>query len=161
MGLPQAGSGRPTRIRYGVVNPRVYEPSPEAAATTEPTSDPTSAPTDEPTATPTDSAPPATSCDDQAVQRKGSLHQGHAQATPGNGAFRANAGKQTACLDAPDGTEFDLFLQRLSGNSFHTVAKATGTGDKSLSANLRSGTYRYVVSASAGSGAYTLGFSTP
>jgi streptogrisin C len=130
-----------------------------AAATTEPTAEPT---TTEPTAEPTGStAPPAASCDDQAVQRKGSLRQGHAQATPGNGAFRANAGKQTACLDAPDGADFDLFLQKLGGNSFHTVAKATGEGDKTLSVQARSGIYRYVVVADSGDGAYTLGFTTP
>ena len=84
-----------------------------------------------------------------------------AQATPSNGAFRASAGKQTACLDAPDGVDFDLFLQRQTRNGFRTVAKATGAGDKTLSANLRSGTYRYVVVASSGNGAYTLGFTTP
>jgi streptogrisin C len=127
-----------------------------AAATTEPTADPSA----EPTADPTDSAP-ATACDDQAVQRQGSLRKGHAQSQPDGKAFRANAGKQTACLDAPDGADFDLFLQKLSGNSFHTVAKATGDGDKSLSVMARSGIYRYVVVADAGSGAYTLGFTTP
>jgi streptogrisin C len=131
---------------------------PTAAPTTEPTS---AAPTAEPTsAAPTD-APPATSCADQAVQRTGSLRSGHAQAQPNGGAFRANAGKQTACLDAPDGTEFDLFLQRLSGNNFRTVAKATGTGDKTLSVQARSGIYRYVVAAASGDGSYTLGFTTP
>jgi streptogrisin C len=120
-----------------------------------------SAPATEPTsAAPTDN-PPAASCGDQAVQRKGSLRQGHAQATPGNGAFRANAGRQTACLDAPDGADFDLFLQRLSGNSFRTVAKATGAGDKTLAVQARSGIYRYVVAARSGAGAYTLGFTTP
>ena len=95
------------------------------------------------------------------VQRQGDLSAGTAQAQPNGGAFRANAGEQTACLDVPDGADFDLFLQRLTRNGFRDVAKATGTGDKSLSANLRSGTYRYVVAASSGSGAYTLGFSAP
>ncbi len=61
----------------------------------------------------------------------------------------------------PDGADFDLFLQRLTSNGFRTVAKATGAGDKALSVNLHSGTYRYVVAASSGSGAYTLGFTTP
>jgi len=109
--------------------------------------------------------PPAEStnaCADLPVQRQGSLSRaGQAQATPGNGAFRANAGRQVACLDAPDGADFDLFLQRHTGNGFRTVAKATGTGDKTLSASLRSGVYRYVVVASSGSGSYTLGFATP
>jgi hypothetical protein len=30
----QAGSGAPRPVRHGVVNPRVYAPSPEVAATT-------------------------------------------------------------------------------------------------------------------------------
>jgi len=34
-------------------------------------------------------------------------------------------------------------------------------GDKTLSASLRSGVYRYVVVANSGSGSYTLGFATP
>jgi streptogrisin C len=112
--------------------------------------------------------PPATeptesagACGDQQVQRSGNLRTGSAQAQPNNGAFRANAGQQTACLDVPDGADFDLALQRLTNRGFRTVAEATGDGDKTLSANLRSGTYRYVVVASAGSGAYTLGFSAP
>jgi streptogrisin C len=121
-----------------------------------PATEPTSA---APTAEPTDA--PAASCDDQAVQREGSLRKGHAQAQPDGNAFRANAGKQTACLDAPDGADFDLFLQKLSGNKFHTVAKATGDGDKTMSVQARSGIYRYVVVDNSGDGAYTLGFTTP
>jgi len=109
--------------------------------------------------------PPAEStnaCADLPVQAQGSISRaGQAQAIPGNGAFRANAGRQVACLDAPDGADFDLFLQRHTGNGFRTVAKATGTGDKTLSASLRSGVYRYVVVANSGSGSYTLGFATP
>ncbi|MEV4350261.1 S1 family peptidase [Actinoplanes sp. NPDC049596] len=109
-------------------------------------------------------APPAEAagaCDDQAVQRSGSLQSRTAQAQPNGGAFRANAGQQTACLSAPDGADFDLVLQRLTNRGFRTVASATGEGDKTLSFNGRSGTYRYVVAATAGSGEYTLGFSTP
>jgi streptogrisin C len=126
-----------------------------SAPATEPTS---AAPTEEPTTPPTE-APAA--CADQAVQRQGSLKKGHAQAQPDGNAFRANAGKQTACLDAPDGADFDLFLQKLSGNRFHTVAKATGAGDKTLAVQARSGIYRYVVVDNSGSGDYALGFTTP
>ncbi|WP_030436006.1 S1 family peptidase [Actinoplanes subtropicus] len=120
---------------------------------------PSSAPTEEPSTAPTDAAD---ACANLPVQAQGSLNRaGQAQAIPGNGAFRANAGRQVACLDAPAGADFDLFLQRHTATGFRTVAKATGTGDKTLSANLRSGVYRYVVVASAGSGAYTLGFAAP
>ncbi|XVV11468.1 S1 family peptidase [Actinoplanes sp. CA-131856] len=109
-------------------------------------------------------APPAeaaSACTDQAVQRSGTLRTRTAQAQPDGGAFRSNAGQQTACLSAADGTDFDLVLQRLTNRGFRTVATATGDDVKSLSFNGRSGTYRYVVVASAGAGDYTLGFSTP
>ncbi|GAA0550739.1 alpha-lytic protease prodomain-containing protein [Paractinoplanes ferrugineus] len=109
----------------------------------------------------TDSAESAGDCTDQQVARTGDIQAGAAQAQPNGGAFRANAGRQTACLDAPAGADFDLALQRLTDRGFRTVAEATGNGDKTLSANVRSGTYRYVVVASAGAGAYTLGFSAP
>jgi streptogrisin C len=122
-----------------------------------------------PPATPPASEPPAeevppadeAGCAGEAVQRAGDLNSGRAQATPGRGAFRASAGVQTACLDAPEGSDFDLYLQKRTNNGFRTVARQTGAGDKVMSVNLRSGTYRYVVVAESGSGAYTLGFTTP
>ncbi|MCA2215245.1 S1 family peptidase [Jidongwangia harbinensis] len=95
-------------------------------------------------------------------QREGSLSRaGNAQAQPNGGAYRAGSGRQTACLDAPEGADFDLVLQRLTLGGFRTVAQANGTGDKELTFSGRSGTYRYVVVARSGTGAYTLGFSTP
>jgi streptogrisin C len=101
-------------------------------------------------------------CDALPIQRQGSLSApGSAQAQPDGGAFRAGAGQQTACLDAPDGADFDLVLQRLTLGGFRTVAQATGTGDKQLTFNGRSGTYRYAVVATSGAGAYSLGFGTP
>ncbi|GID25850.1 S1 family peptidase [Paractinoplanes brasiliensis] len=103
----------------------------------------------------------ATACDGQAAQRTGNLRARTAQAQPDGAAFRSNAGVQTACLTAADGADFDLFLQRLTNRGFRTVAGDTGAGDKSISFNGRAGTYRYVVVANSGSGAYTLGFSTP
>jgi streptogrisin C len=131
----------------------------DTGATTPPSEEPTTPPADEPTTPPSDAAG---ACADLPVQRSGSLSRaGIAQAQPNGGAFRANAGQQTACLDAPDGADFDLFLQRLTSRGFRTVAQATGTGDKELTFNGRAGTYRYVVAASAGSGSYTLGLSTP
>jgi streptogrisin C len=105
---------------------------------------------------------------DQAAQctagaiRQGSLSQAEsAQAQPDGGAYSAAAGEQSACLDAPAGADFDLFLQRLTGRGFATVAKSTGTGDKELTFNGTAGTYRYVVSATSGTGDYTLGINVP
>jgi streptogrisin C len=114
-----------------------------------------------------ESAPPpaesaTAACEDQAVQREGSLpRSGVGQVQPNGGAFRANAGTQTACLQGPDGTDFDLVLQRLTSRGFRTVARSAGDGPKELTFTGRAGTYRYVVVASAGSGAYTMGFTTP
>ena len=112
-----------------------------------------------------EAAPPAesaTACGDQAVQRTGNLARARtAQAQPEGGAFRSNAGTQTACLTASDGADFDLVLQRFTRSGFKTVATATGDADKELTFSGRAGTYRYVVVASSGTGTYTLGFSTP
>jgi streptogrisin C len=112
---------------------------------------------------PAEEQPPAeTACADAAVQGSGSLSRsGIGQAQPRSGSFRSGAGTQTACLDAPDGVDFDLALQRLTLGGWRTVAQETGTGDKSLTFTGRAGTYRYVVVATSGSGAYTFGFTTP
>ncbi|WP_436527071.1 S1 family peptidase [Actinoplanes sp. HUAS TT8] len=121
----------------------------------------TAAPTDSATAAPTGSAaaPADNACADLPVQRSGSLAKsGTGQIQPDGGAFRARAGQHVACLTVPDGADFDLVLQRQTKNGFKTVAKATGTGDKTLSVNQRSGTFRYVVVDSSGSGDYSLGF---
>jgi streptogrisin C len=126
----------------------------------------TAAPTDPASADPAESesasAEPAenpSACGDLAVQRSGSISEaGAAQGQPDDGAFRARAGEHVACLDVPEGADFDLLLQRQTDNGFKTVAKATGDGDKTLSVNQRSGTFRYVVVATSGSGDYTLGF---
>ncbi|WP_433791727.1 S1 family peptidase [Actinoplanes sp. CA-252034] len=112
------------------------------------------------------SAPPAeegeeaSACDALPVQRDGTINRaGQAQAQPNGGAYRARAGTHTACLDAPDGADFDLVLQKANNRGqFRTVAQSTGTGDKSLSFNGGTGTYRYVVVATSGTGAYNLGF---
>ena len=100
-----------------------------------------------------------TDCAALAAVRKGTMtRSGQTQAQPNGGAFRAAAGRQVACLDAPDNTEMELLLQQFSGGRFKTVAQATGTDDKTLSFNGVAGTYRYVVVATRGSGQYTLSF---
>jgi streptogrisin C len=112
---------------------------------------------------PAEEEPPANetaSCEGAAVEREGSIAgAGSAQAQPDGGAYRARAGTHSACLDAPEGTDFDLLLQRQNDNGqFRTVAQGEGDGDKTLSFTGQSGTYRYVVVASSGTGDYTLGF---
>ncbi|MEV6346076.1 S1 family peptidase [Actinoplanes sp. NPDC051851] len=137
---------------------------PTATATETATADPSDSatvdPSDSATAEPTETATEEPSaCDDLPVQRDGSFSKtGKAQAQPNGGTFRARAGTHTACLDAPEGADFDLALQRLTNHGFKTIAKATGDGDKTLSVESRSGTFRYVVVSTSGTGDYTLGF---
>ncbi len=101
-------------------------------------------------------------CTVQDVQREGALARPKtAQAQPNGGAFQANAGEQTACLNAPAGSNMGLFLQKFNGSEFETVAAATGAGDKQLTFVGGAGTYRYVVADFQGAGKYKLGFSAP
>ena len=68
-----------------------------------------------------------------------------------------------ACLDGPDGTNFDLFIQRQQGDgSWVTVAIAAGVApDEYLNTAITAGTYRFQVRATTGSGAFTLGYVVP
>jgi streptogrisin C len=98
-------------------------------------------------------------CQDLAADRAGELPRaGTGQLQPDRDGFQAGAGEQAACLDAPVGADFDLFLQRLTADGFATVAEATGAGDKQLSFDGPAGTYRYVVASTSGNGSYTLRF---
>jgi streptogrisin C len=142
----------------GASEPPASEPPSEEPPSEEPTDPPSEEPPSaDPTPGPTDSAG---ACADQAVNRKGSLrHSGSAQVQPNGGAFRANAGTQTACLSAADGADFGVVLQRHTNRGFRTVA-SVAAGEE-LTFTGRSGTYRYVVVDVSGSGAYSLGFTTP
>jgi streptogrisin C len=102
----------------------------------------------------------AVDCAAMQATRQGDIRRaGTAQAQPDGLFFRAGAGTQTACLDAPDGADFDVVLQRFSDGAFRTVAQSTGDGDKTLTFDGQAGTYRYAVVATSGTGRYTLGFS--
>ncbi|AEV88073.1 serine protease [Actinoplanes sp. SE50] len=127
-------------------------------ATAAPSDSATAAPSEAPSEAPGGNGDgTANACAGLAVQRQGSLSKaGTAQAQPDGGAFRARAGRHVACLSAPAGSTFDLVLQRLQNGRFKTVAKAAADG--TLSVSERSGTFRYVVVATSGTGDYTLGF---
>ncbi|WP_061294647.1 S1 family peptidase [Herbidospora cretacea] len=76
--------------------------------------------------------------------------------------FTANAGTHTVCLDGPNGTDFDLYLQRLSGSTWTTVASGTSAAaDESITYTGSAGTYRYRVHAYSGSGSFTLTYTRP
>ena len=87
---------------------------------------------------------------------------GARQSQPNGRFFRTGGGQQTACLDGPDGADFDLFLQRWNGRRGRPSPGPTGPdADEPLTFNGNAGVYRYRVQSETGSGDYTLGFSTP
>lgn len=127
----------------------------------EATAPPSTAP---PTTAPPTPAPPVTgACADQEFTVDGALGRtGTRQAQPNGRFFRAGAGQQAACLDGPDGADFDLVLQRWNGRGWQTVAGATGpASNEQLTFDGSAGVYRYRIQSDEGSGAYTLGFTAP
>ncbi|WP_045741492.1 S1 family peptidase [Actinoplanes rectilineatus] len=102
----------------------------------------------------------AAACDSFPIQGEAAIKKaGQAVAQPNGGSFRARAGTHTACLQVPDGADFDLALQKANNRgTFRTVAEATGDQVKELSFTGRAGTYRYVIVSNSGTGTYSLGF---
>ncbi|GAA3167157.1 alpha-lytic protease prodomain-containing protein [Planomonospora alba] len=77
-------------------------------------------------------------------------------------AFTGGSGTYRLCLDGPSGVDFDLYLQKQSGSSWVNVASGTSSGpDESFTYNGTSGTYRVRVHAYSGTGAFTVGLTTP
>ncbi|MEU4829607.1 S1 family peptidase [Streptosporangium sp. NPDC023615] len=71
-------------------------------------------------------------------------------------------GNHLGCLDGPLGADLDLYLQKLVGAAWKTVATSDGAGpDEKIGYVGTPGRYRYRVTATAGSGDYTLGFTAP
>ncbi|GAB3932802.1 hypothetical protein GCM10029976_039280 [Kribbella albertanoniae] len=69
----------------------------------------------------------------------------------------SDAGQLKVCLDGPTGSDFDVYLQQqLFGYYWVTVAQGiTPNPDESFTYNNTAGTYRLVVKADSGSGAFT------
>lgn len=106
--------------------------------------------------------PPA-GCTGYARTYTGSLSSGATAVQPNGSYLTVNrSGTHRVCLSGPSGTDFDVYLQRWNGWSWSTVAQGTSPGaNESFTYNGSSGYYRYVVHAYSGSGAYTLGATTP
>ena len=101
-------------------------------------------------------------CSSQETAFSGSLSSGASTYKPSSSGFSSSAGTITGCLDGPSGTDFDLYLQKLSGSTWSNVAQGiTSAPDESISYSGTSGTYRWRVLAYSGSGSYTGGYSTP
>ncbi|MFI6511832.1 S1 family peptidase [Streptosporangium sp. NPDC050855] len=93
----------------------------------------------------------------------GTLATGRSAYLPRGPRYRRSvAGTRSACLKGPEGGDFDLYLQKWNGASWSTVATADGPApDERITHTGTAGYYRYRVTATAGSGAYTLGFRAP
>ncbi|MBG0815480.1 M4 family metallopeptidase [Planomonospora sp. ID82291] len=102
-------------------------------------------------------------CQGFETTRTGTLSSGASQYQPDGGSFPTTAtGTHRACLDGPDGADFDLYLQKRGSLGWSTVARSTSDGpDESLTYNGTAGTYRYRVHSYSGSGNYTLGYDAP
>jgi Zn-dependent metalloprotease len=67
------------------------------------------------------------------------------------------SGSHTGKLTGPSGTDFDLYLQKLSGSTWSIVARGeTATSTENVTYSGTAGTYRWRVYAYSGSGAFTL-----
>ncbi|WBQ03070.1 M4 family metallopeptidase [Kribbella sp. CA-293567] len=88
-----------------------------------------------------------------ALTYNGSLIAGTSKTFP---AFSdSDAGRLKVCLDGPTGSDFDVYLQKRSGLSWVTVAQGTSPNpDESFSYTNTAGTYRLLVKADSGSGAF-------
>ncbi|KES04888.1 hypothetical protein BU52_22880 [Streptomyces toyocaensis] len=102
-------------------------------------------------------------CEDAETVRTGSLTTGSSAYQPDGAYFRTTVtGTHEACLDGPDNSDYDLYLQKWSGSSWTTVAGGTTPqADETLTYTGSAGYYRYRIHAYSGNGTYTLGYNTP
>ncbi|MHA7135506.1 S1 family peptidase [Oerskovia turbata] len=107
--------------------------------------------------------PPPPGCAGYARTYQGTVAAGTSVAQP-NGSYVTvqNSGAHRVCLSGPAGTDLDLYLQKWNGSVWANVAQSTSNGAaESITYTGTAGYYRYVVNAYAGSGAYTIGATTP
>lgn len=106
---------------------------------------------------------PTGECPEHPDTRTGTLTAGGSAYQPGGRYFQTGtAGTHRACLDAPAGTDYDLYLEKWTGWSWTTVASgATPDADETLTYSGTAGYYRYRVHAYSGGGAYVLGYTAP
>ena len=106
---------------------------------------------------------PPTGCAGYRETYSGSLSSNQNAYQPNGSYYQSTtSGTHAACLDGPNGTDFDVYLQRWNGSSWSTVASGTTpNADETVSYNGSAGYYRYRVHAYSGSGAYTLGLNRP
>jgi hypothetical protein len=72
------------------------------------------------------------------------------------------AGLHFGCLDAADGVDFDLLLEKRNGSTWSTVATSDSPNpDEKISYTGPPGYYRYRVASASGSGSYRLTYKVP
>ena len=87
----------------------------------------------------------------------GRISQGQALVLPQGSYFNAKNTTVRGELTGPEGTDFDLYLQVWNGSSWINIVSSDGPSTKeSLSYEIGSGSLRWVVYASSGSGEYRL-----
>ncbi|MGJ6968055.1 S1 family peptidase [Streptosporangium sp. G11] len=110
----------------------------------------------------TNGTPPPTGCSGYQNSYTGSLTSNANAYQPGTSGYSAAAGVHRVCLDGPNGTDYDAYLQKLSGSTWTTVASGTTPNpDEAFTYTGTAGTYRVRVHAYSGSGSYTLGLTRP
>ncbi|MEU8382076.1 S1 family peptidase [Streptosporangium sp. NPDC048865] len=110
----------------------------------------------------TNGTPPPTGCSGYQNSYTGSLTSNVNAYQPGTSGYSAGAGVHRVCLDGPNGTDYDAYLQKLSGSTWTTVASGTTPNpDEAFTYTGTAGTYRVRVHAYSGSGSYTLGLTRP
>ena len=141
----------PAATDPAATDPAATDPAATDPAATEPPA------TEPPAAEPPAAEPPADDCPDADATVNSSLRRtGSQQAAPAKG-FRSHGGQLHACLSGPEGTDFDLSLQKRTSKGWHTVATSDGNASlEDLTFSTRGGTFRYVVSSVQGSGDYAL-----
>jgi Bacterial pre-peptidase C-terminal domain len=79
------------------------------------------------------------------------------QYQPSSSGFSYGGGTLKGVLSGPGSADFDLYLQRLSGSTWSTVARSEGaTASETINYAAGAGTYRWRVYSYAGTGSYTL-----
>ncbi len=96
----------------------------------------------------------------ECAQTSGTLASGAQAYTPSSGGFSSNGGQFRGFLQGPEGSDFDLYLEKLSGflfQSWSVVASAeTASTDETVNYSGNSGTYRWRVKSYSGAGDYVL-----
>ncbi|WP_309570828.1 S8 family serine peptidase, partial [Deinococcus sp.] len=76
---------------------------------------------------------------------------------PSTSGFTYAGGSIKGVLSGPGSADFDLYLQKLSGSSWSTVASSLGsTSSETINYSAASGTYRWRVYSYSGTGSFTL-----